>query len=129
MQMMLMAQEGALLFQIGDLDWCRLTAVSGGQSVKLGADAVQKICVKLIRRLSDVQAQSPSLYRGMQLRALLNLMEPHATIAYAMQDTGLLLVKIDTDGALIPLFSITDAEREAWVRELQAFAEDYRPQG
>ena len=125
MQMKLMAQEGALLFQTGARDWCRLTAEFGGQSVKLGADTIQRICAKLIERLSDVQAKPPFQYKGMQLRTLLNLMEPHATVAYALNETGLELIKLDTDGTPIPLFSITDEEREAWIRGLRDALETY----
>ena len=125
----LKAEDGGLILSVGEEgcteNWCRVCFVRGDDILKLGADSFDIVCKRMAAALSDIGSRKPSSFDGLEICTLIDLMEPHCTLAYSIpKDGAVTLIRIDDKNKkAIPLCTLTEAERLDWVKKLGSFAQ------
>ena len=55
---------GKICFKINENHWCVLSIKRNGQNIKLGADEINRICKKMVEKLSYIQNNKPFIYNN-----------------------------------------------------------------
>lgn len=109
--------SGALLLDVGDKDWCRLTLLhEDGTALDLGADTFQMVATRFVERLRALLARGEDQGgRG----HFLSLFERHSSL-YMIRAGAVIALRIqDAQGHDAARFSLTLDVARRWLARLE----------
>lgn len=117
---------GKICFEINENHWCVLSIKRNGQNIKLGADEINRICKKLVEKLSYIQNNKPFIYNNQKIYSVISLFDPHSTLSYRLIDNNTIqLMMLDKDRVIIPLIYLSEKERIICIDKIKLFISDY----
>lgn len=118
--------DGTFHFCVDEKKWCVLSFVSKEKEIKLGAENINILCQKLIKKLSDIKSGKTFIYKNIETYPIVNLSDPHSSLIYYMlNDNTIQIMFEDKAGILIPLISLDEKERLMFVNKIKIYYSEF----